>query len=303
MSDFSTKERLCSNIFSTLGECHHLWTLENFEIIFTCKEDYMAGMTIIGICAKLFPDIKILTFELMSNHLHIAASGKVERIMALFNAVKEMLRKHFRNSGRTIHWDGFIAKSRHLTTLKDARNVIAYDNRNGFVVHPEHTPFTYPWGANRFYFNPDAICLAAHLCKPINIREKRQFSHSRIADRIEGLQMYDGYALPTSFCAIEEGKKLFRDASHYFSQLSKAIETSKDIANEIGESIYYTDDDLFYAICKISREKYSEPILTHLKAQDKISLAKTMRFDYHADADKIHRMLDLDYSIISALGF
>lgn len=303
MKNFNEQERQCQRAFARLGEIFHLWTPENFEIIFTCDEDFKAGMGIIGICAKLFSDVIIITFELMTNHIHITAAGTQERINEMFAHIRQMLIKLFEGQGRHIDWTKFTAGLRKINSLEDARNVIAYDNRNGFIVCPDHTPYSYPWGANRFYFNNDAKELANEHSMNMTVRSIRALSHSRMADGIKGLKSYDGYALPLSFCDIGTGEQLFRDATHYFNKISKNIECSREIAREIGESVYYTDDELFNALCKICNEKYGSPTPSLLPTQAKLELAKTLHYEYNASAKQIQRMLKLNYDTVAALGF
>ena len=74
-------------LFQELGQCWHLYTPEQFEIIFATEDDFMAGMTLMAICSKAFPDIRILTFELMSNHVHATLAGLRERILAFFRTI------------------------------------------------------------------------------------------------------------------------------------------------------------------------------------------------------------------------
>ena len=326
------KESLCEREFFEIGECFHLWTPENFEIIFTCDEDFREGMGIVGIAAKLFSDVRLLTYEIMSNHLHLTAAGRLQRVMALFDAIEDMLERHFKSKGRTIAWNKFKPGHRLLESLNDLRGVIVYNNRNGYVVSPAYTPFTYPWGANRYYFNPDARRLAAEHAEPVRVREIRYLSHTKFCDSIKDLKKFDGYALPTSFCDIKAGERLFRDPAHYFSKISRSIEADAKIAKEIGESVFYTDDDLYGAVCRMANEKFSElggagqgagrgagqgvasqacgaggqtfgrqipP--SQLPAQAKLDLARTMRFDYNASDKQIQRMLKLDAQTLAAV--
>ncbi len=302
MSSYYEKEALCEAKFRELGECYHLWTPENHEIIFTSQADFETGMTLFGISAKLFADVTILTFELMSNHIHISASGKVERIIQLFDTFRGLSLKWLKKEGRVMSLDRFFASKRRLMTLEDIRNVIVYDNRNGFIVNPEHTPFTYPWGANRYYFSPDSCRLAGQGSKPFSLRERRLVSHSRIADEIEGLLLFDGYASPLSFCDIHAGEALFRDATHYFNRLSRSVESNALIAKEIGESVWYTDDELYSIVRKISREKYGASSLALIAPNDRIELAKVLHYEYNASSKQLQRMLKLDSSVFMALG-
>lgn len=302
MSDFTQKESRCELQFRSLGDIYHLWTPENHEIIFTCETDFRMGINIIGVAAKLFPDVHILTFEIMTNHLHIAAAAEKECLLSMFDTIKIMLSRWLKTIGRANPLKSFRASVRHLDTLGDIRNVIAYDNRNGFLVNPDYTPFTYPWGANRYYFSPDTCRLAQLQSSNIGLRARRQISHSRIADRIEGLCSFEGCALPLSFCDINSGESLFRDASHYFNMISKNIESNAAIAKEIGESIWYTDDELYSIVLNLCRKRYMVESPKLLEVERKIELARSLHFEYNAGAKQIRRMLVVDASILKAIG-
>ena len=302
-SNFNQKETLCIQQFSRRGRYYHLWTPENFEIIFVCREDFKMGMGVVGICAKMFPDVIIITFELMSNHLHIVAAGSEMRIREMFAMIRRMLEKNAKVRGRTLAWNKFEPGLREIQTLEDLRNVIVYNNRNGFVVSPDHSPYTYQWGAGKFYFNPDACELAEKKSTQLTVHNIRATSHTKTCDQVKGLIGYDGYVVPLSFCDIKFGEAMFRDASHYFSKVSKNIESSKEIAKEIGESIFYTDDDLYSAVCGISLGKYNVKSPSLLPTDAKIETAKTMHYDYNASTKQIQRMLKLPFEIVTALGF
>lgn len=303
MKSFHEEERICELVFESIGECYHLWTPENFEIIFTSDSDFKIGMDITAVSAKLFPDIRILTYELMANHLHMILAGPESRICSLFKTMKRFLTRYFQANGRSIDWSGFTPGLRRINSLEDLRNVIIYDNRNGYVISPRHTPFSYPWGANRYYFNPDACRLSMIKAKKMTLRERQSSTRSRSADNVSDIMYFDGYALPLSFCDIETGQKLFRNASHYFNKVSRSIETDKSIAKEIGENIYYTDNDLFALISKTCRERYGIPNPGQIPSEAKVEIAKMMRFEYNASVKQIQRILKLGSSAIIALGF
>ena len=94
---------------------------------------------------------------------------------------------------------------------------------------------------------------------------------------------------------------MFRDAHNYFFKISKNIEIYRDIASLIGEQLYYSDDDLFSMICKISAERYKVNSPSQLSKNDKLELAKRMHYDYNAGNKQIARMLKIDLSILSSM--
>ena len=301
MKNFYDVENLCSSYFFGAGECWHLWTPENHEIIFSCEEDFKAAMLIIGVCSALVPGIKIITFELMTNHLHVTLAGNEESVNQFFKLFKKLLKRYLVANNRTISLGSFTCSYRRLTSLQDVRNVIVYNNRNGYVVSPQHNPYSYPWGANRYFFNPAARQYYRECGKRITFKERREILHSHIADNVNVIASLDGYACPLSFCDIGLGEHLFRGASHYFYELSRNVESQKNIAKEIGERLYYTDEELFKIVTAISKEQYKASFPSLLTKDDKISLAKTMHFEYNATKKQICRMLRIDKTVIDSL--
>lgn len=114
--------------------------------------------------------------------------------------------------------------------------------------------------------------------------------------------MFEGSICPLSFCDITSGQKIFRGASHYFNKLGKSIESQKEIAKEISESIFYTDDELFSAITAIARKKYNISSLKEAESMVKLDLARTMKFEYNATAKQIARFLKISETTLSSMG-
>ena len=300
MDSFFDQEQRCSLAFSELGPCWHLYTPEDHPILFTRDDEFKMAMNLMALCTRLFPQVRILTFEWMSNHLHTLSAGREGDIMAQFALLVQMLRRHLKNWGRPDNLPLFEPKLRPIDGLDDARNVLVYNNRNGFLVMPTTSPFSYPWGANRYYFNDDAKNLFYNSQKRLTIRQIRECARGRFADKINPVRTLDGYACPMDFCDIEAGERLFRNARHYFYTLSRNIESQKRIAEEISERIFYTDDELFNVLVAYGKNKYGIGAPGLLPVSAKTELAKMMHFEYHAGNKQIQRMLKLDAATVES---
>lgn len=301
MKSFSELERQCSLCFENAGPYWHLWTPEDHPIVFSDELAFMAGMNILALCGKMFSDVTIITFQLMTNHLHLTAAGPrdaVERMMARF--IKSLF-KYLRAGGLMLDKAKFRPSMRQITSLLDLRNVIIYNNRNGYVVSPDETPMSYRWGANSCFFNPAIKARFRESRSTLSVREKRHYARTHDADGITGIITVDGYACPLSFCAIAFGERLFRCASHYFRELSRNIESQKTIADEIGERIFYADDELFSIVTGLSKKKYGQMSVALLPAQAKTELATILHYDYNAGNKQIIRMLKIDPQIVASL--
>lgn len=300
-NSFSSEETRCEFIFRQLGPCWHLYTPENHPVILVTKEDYCAAMTLLAICALSFPSVRILTFQWMSNHLHITIAGPEDDIAEMFAMLRKYLDNYLLSKGRPGTLNEWDFNLREIESLRDIRNVIAYNNRNGFLVHRDSTPFNYPWGANRFFFNPDAKQRFKDCRSTISKTFIRDSYHTHKLDGFAGRPFMDGSIPPPTFCDIASAEGLFRNARHYFSTLSRNMENMKEIAKEIGESVFYTDDDLYSIVLEISREHYNAGRPNLLSAQAKIEVARKLHYEYNANAKQISRMLKLDLSLIEGL--
>lgn len=298
---FREKEDSCSFAFLTGGPFWHLCTPENHPVVFTSIADYKAGVSILGLCAKLYSDITVITFELMSNHAHVIASGRRSKVLAFWEAFIKFLCRYFNGENRGIHLDRLTPVLYPIDSLDYLRNSICYVNRNGSVIDRSCTPFSYPWGANAFYYNPLAVSYYLATRKPMAQYMRQRLTHSRVFDNVEGVYVVNGAVCPVCFCDIKTGEFMFRTASHYFSVVSRNLEVHRDLATLIGEQNWYTDDDLFAMVRSIVRERFGNKNVNLLSNEEKIQLAKTLHFDYSATNRQISRLLRMDISVVDAL--
>ena len=157
---FFEKEDRCRRVFEWTvlkhGGVWHLCTPgEKQPIVFKRPEDYAFAMTLTAMCAHDCPNVQVITFEIMSNHVHFILCGSESDVMAFFGLFrKRLLRYCSARDERTDLTHFQCEKPIPITTLDSMRNQICYTNRNNFVVDPGHTPFSYPYGANSCYFMP-----------------------------------------------------------------------------------------------------------------------------------------------------
>ena len=298
---FYDTENLCLHYFNKFQNVYHLCTPENHPIIFHDQKELKIGMNLVGILAKSYKEIKLITFELMNNHLHMIISGMPDIIREFFEALRKMLERLLSHDGANVDLSGFEMHLHEITTLENLRNAIAYANRNGSVIDRHVCPYTYPWGANRYFFNTEAKSRYESLKRRATCRDRREMTLSHKYDTVDEIYMMDGYVCPLSFCSILEGECLFRDARHYFTKISRHVESYDEIARLIGEQIYYTDDDLFSIVCNLSIKKYNCKIPSQLQKNEKLELAKILNMEYNAGVKQIQRMLKIDIAVLTAL--
>ena len=106
---------------------------------------------------------------------------------------------------------------------------------------------------------------------------------------------------PFSFCDVGTAMALFRDAHHYFHMVSRDVESQRLMAKELGESVFYSDTELFNAVSLFIRDKYGLLSPPALPKESKIETALWMHHNYNAGNKQICRILKLEPSVVDAL--
>lgn len=299
--EFATQEALCEIKYREAGTCYHVCSREDHPVLFHDREEFVSAMNIVAFAALLSPDVVLYTFQIMSNHFHFVLSGDSDRIEAFLRLIRvklsaDLLPVHAGNDAKTLQFNIIP-----INSLDNLRNVIAYTNRNGFVVTPYHSPFSYPWGANRYFFNPEAMLRFRESGIPITYAQKRELFHSNRLSKEKKTILLDGYVCPACYCRITEAEGFFRSCHHYFQSISRNVESAKDIAKSIGERIFYTDDELYITVRQICSQKYSVQSVAMLTSAQKIELATMLHYDYNATNKQIARLLKLAIDVVSQL--
>ena len=304
---FYEKEDRCRRVFElTLRQYGGVWHLctpgGKQPIIFKDPEDYVFAMTLMAMCAFDCPPVQVITFIIMSNHIHVVLCGSEADVLAFFTLFKRRFQRYLAEKGQRTDLSHFACeKPIPIDTLESLRNQICYTNRNNFVVDPDQMPFSYPYGANGCYFLPVVQNRRDACFGELTLREKRRLVHAREVGYPGTYIVTDGYFSPMSFCRLDIGEAVFRDARHYFNKLSKDVESYRGIAAQLGDRIFYTDDELYDIVKRICKEKHAGQRPGLLGKNEKLELARLLRYDYNADNAKIMRMLSLPMALLDQL--
>jgi REP element-mobilizing transposase RayT len=259
-------------------------------------------MNLVALCAAKFADqLKILTFQIMSNHLHFVIECEEPVIGEFFAFLKKRLQRYLANSGHLGSLSGFIPNYFRINESRYLQNVIVYVNRNGYLVDRQSTPLTYEWGANRFFFNKFTHNELVVNVGQLSLEKRRAMFKSRNFEIPADYIVTQGYISPLSYCHITLAESFFKDANHYFHLSSRQIESYSSIAKELGDKVTYTDYEIYSAIMSLCIRRYEVKNPSLLDKDAKIEVAKIMHFDYNASNKQIKRVLRLDENVIESL--
>ena len=299
MSNFRESESLCESTFASNGPYWHLYTQgQNTPLIFKTEDDFEFAMNVICQSAYEFKEVGIITFEIMGNHLHMLLSGGEEDIMMLFRHIRKRLSIGLRDEFPQGLPRTFSDSLKPVTSLSAMRNTIAYINRNGYVADQNHTPFSYPWGAGRFYFNHFPITVKFSDMKYL---ELRRVFRGRKPPLPEDYEVINGHISPTSYCKIDFGETLFRNAHHYFSLIYRNVEAFNEMAVELGDIEVNTDNELYSQMSQIIRKKFGVQSSRDISKAQRFELAGILHYQYRSSNSQICRVLNLSQFEVDSL--
>lgn len=280
---FSEQERACESIFIANGPYWHVYTDGTMmQNIFCNEEEFKTGMWCIAASIHMSKGVRALTFELMANHVHLIIAGQRENCLKAFDLFAARLRQAFPKRQRTIDWSKFKMDILPIESLQALRNEIIYANRNAFVANPAYTPDSYPWGGGCAYFCPWLKHLTTTPLGELPILTQRAWLHTKKIAPFADLRVIDSMPFIPSFCDINLGESMFRDA-------------------RLKDSIFLTDEELYSVICSHISKEYSVKAPSQLSAQQKIDTARHMHFSYNASNRQLKRMLRLDLAVLEEL--
>ena len=268
--------------------------------IFCTDDDFKQGMIALAVSIVLFGKVRLLTFELMNNHVHLIMCGSEVDCVQLFQMFKGKLKRLFKGRDLVVDWDVFEAQFIRIPDLKALRNEILYVHRNAYVVNSNHTPFSYPWGGGWAYFSPVIRLLPVLSVQDMGARKVRELTHCREVSQLHDLKFVGDVPYIPSFCRVDLGQEMFQDARSYFYSLTRNVEEFSLIASRLKESVFLTGEEMYRVASNCAEESFSCK-LSMLTPDQKILLARKLHKEYNASNDSLRRVLKLDLAVLNEL--
>ena len=268
--------------------------------IFCTDDDFRQGMMALAVCVALFGKVGLVTFELMKNHVHLILCGSEDDSVEFFQMYKGKLKRLFKGTDRAVNWDKFEAQFIRIQDLNALRNEIVYVHRNAYVVNSNYTPFSYPWGGGWAYFSPVLQLLPVLSVQELGARKVRELTHCREVSQLLDLKFVGDVPYIPSFCLVNLGQNMFRDARSYFNSLTRNVEEFSLIASKLKDTVFLTDEEMYRVAANCAEECFSCK-LSMLTPDQKVQLARKLHREYNASNDNLRRVLKLDPSVLNEL--
>ena len=263
--------------------------------------DFIVAMNYIAIQAAQCPDVVILAFILMSNHVHFVLKGEREDVIAFINQFKHRYSLYYRRKyGIKEFLRGNNLDMREVSAYDEGvEKAIAYVQMNCVAANICSHPSQYRWGTGNVFFNPSLP--SGRLIGDCSGRERSRILRSEYIDLPDKwLVGAEGYILPSSYTDVEFVESCFHTPKRmdYFlktsSKARKRLESNENLPA-------FRDQIILAALPDLCRSLFQKSSVIELVKEELAELARQIRFRFSADATQIARVCGVSYSDAACL--
>lgn len=277
----------------------YLVTTEHLEdgLWFRDEEDFRVGMNHVAIEASRQPEVLVLAFTLMSNHLHFVLGGEKEAV-ALF--VERLKRSYSMYLNRRYATREFLRRNkadvREVAAEDEAlERAIAYVQMNCVAANICSHPSQYPWGTGNSFFarsSTNQRCLG-----DLSARARARMLHSNCNILPKSWHYTEeGYIDPRSYVNILTVESIFRNPKRMNYFLSSSSKARKRIETSENNLPAFLNQTISAALPDLCRSLFGKQSFRSLMIDEKTELARQIKFRFSADANQIARVCGITYA-------
>ena len=212
----------------------YLLSTEHLEdgLWFREEEDFKVAMNYVAIEAARHPEVQVLAFILMSNHVHFVLKGRREDAVAFVESFKQRYSLYYQKKygvKEFLRRNGLDIKEIPYDN-EAPEKVIAYVQMNSVAANICAFCNQYSWGTGNLFFNattPKGIKLGN-----MSERARQKALHSNFTKLPEHWILGDdGYILPCCYVDVKAVEQLFRTPKRMQYFLHSSSKARKRLEN------------------------------------------------------------------------
>ena len=265
--------------------------------MFQDDKDFIAGINRIAICHIKTMAI-VLCFVLMDNHVHFVLKGTLHQCKKFINLYKRLTgRWIMERYGITDYLRLLPTDIIRITTEESLLNTIAYIDRNAVVAGYGHMPGEYPWGSAKYMFREKSE-IDGRRISSFTRREQKAILHSNIVLPCDWIVENERMILPTCFMDISITESFFKTPIRYTYFLSKKLEGMIELELEHAQKVFIPDKEMRQIVKEIIYERYQATDIRQIGINERLQIARTLKFKYACSVKQISRMTQLEKDAI-----
>ena len=268
------------------------------RIWFRDEEDFKVGMNLVAILACSLP-VEILSFTLMSNHVHFVLAGSHEQVERFINEFKRRYAQHVRKKyGVKEFLRGNGVDIRPLDGTEESQEWgIAYVQMNCVAANICLSPTNYPWGTGNAFFKVGRT--QGRRLDSFSGRARMRLLHSEQKLPPDWIVGEEGYILPESYVNVERVESLFRTPKRMNYFLQNSSKAKRRLA--AAECPSFSDQLVLSAIHDLCHSLFRKSSLETMDWKERAELIKQLRYRFSSDPQQLARVTGLSYETVTAM--
>ncbi len=260
--------------------------------LFHNKGQYAYGMIVLGLLTLLF-EVKIYSFSLMPNHVHIILSGTGGAILKAFDHIRKKISARQIKDGFPPIPEDYWFKLVPIEDEEQMRRNFIYVDRN---PHEKQicVPAGYPWGSNSLHFSLYGTLIKGRRADTFSKRELIKLARTEKPIPSDWEFHPELGLLPASFVDNRLFYKLFKSPKEYESRLVKDYEAFVQVARTLEEELDYSLED--YTV--IVNQQLGGRRLYQLSPDEKGRLVVQLANRYDMNAEQIAPALKMSLHLV-----
>ena len=268
--------------------------LEN-SLWFKDEEDFKAGMNFVAILAAVSP-VLVMTFSLMSNHVHFVLQGARTDAEDFVNQFKKQYAQYCYNKYGTRE-----LLRRNRLDIKELRlddesfeRAVAYVQMNPVAANICIHPTGYNWGTGNTFFNMNKV--KGTQIKNLGVRESVRLFHRKAPLPGEYVVSDNGIIDPASYIPVKFVESVFKSPNrmNYFL-------TNSSKAKRVKEAPSFNDQLVSLGAKDICISVFKKKTPSDLTEPELSELFKQLRYRFSADPAQIARVTGFTYQTVATL--
>ena len=301
---------------------YYLVTTRHLEdrLWFRDEEDFVTGMNYVAIQAALVPVVIVLSFILMSNHVHFVLYGTREEVEAFVNSFKGRYSHYL---GRKYDITEFLRRNKlDIKEISEEEaealeRTIAYVQMNCVAASICLYPGQYPWGTGSTFFQAEWTGMLSGSGAPqsagsgfrpaaqkyrcvgnLSGRERIRLMHSRAALKLpDGWLLSErGFVLPKSYVDVNHVESVFRSPKRMQYFLNSSSKARKRLEAEDERLPAFRDQVILGAMPDLLQSLFQKPAFGALTAGEQAETLRQVRFRFSAGMHQAARVCGISYA-------
>ena len=268
---------------------------------FRDDEDFKTGMNHVAVQTALMPEVILLAYILMSNHVHFVLRGTWDEVVAYVNSYKGRFSRYLNRKYGTIEF--FRRNALDIKELPEdepeaLERALAYVQMNCVAANICLYPGQYPWGTGNSFFVDKGTVHHYRRLGDLSERTLIRLLHSGDARKLpkHWLLSDAGYVLPSSYVATKTVEAIFRSPKRMLYYLNTSSKARKRLEAEEENMPAFRDQVILSALPDLLQSLFQKSSFSALSLQQQAEALRQIRFRFSAGIHQAARVCGITYA-------